>query len=285
MATTHRARSRRGGQPKRKREAGRNLPAAIGVGVGLGGSIALSLFLYRFAFVVILTVTVLVAIWELCVSLAKIEARPPILPLAIGGAALQMVAWYKGSEAMAITFLLTCTALVIWRLAEGPHGYLRDISTGMFIALYVPFLAGFAVLMAVPHDGATRVIAFVATVVCSDVGGYATGVFLGRHPMAPSVSPAKSWEGFGGSVVACVVAGVLFLTLAFHQPAWQGAVFGLALAVTATLGDLGESLLKRDLGIKDMGTTLPGHGGVMDRLDSLLPCAAVAYLLLSLFVS
>lgn len=283
MATTHRARSRNpeSGPPK----AGRNLPAAIGVGVGLGGLVVLTLLTYRLAFVVILTVAVLLAIWELCVSLNKVQARPPIAPLAIGGAALQAVAWFKGSEALAITFLLTCAAVAIWRLAEGPQGYLRDISTGMFIALYVPFLAGFAVLMAVPDDGAKRVIAFVVTVVCSDVGGYATGVFLGRHPMAPSVSPAKSWEGFGGSVVACAVAGILLLTLVFHEPAWEGAIFGVALALTATVGDLGESLLKRDLGIKDMGTTLPGHGGVMDRLDSLLPGAVVAYLLLAAFVS
>jgi phosphatidate cytidylyltransferase len=284
MATTHRARSRKSDKSGPSR-AGRNLPAAIGVGVGLGGLIVLTLFTYRFGFVVVLTIAVLLAIWELCVALNKVHARPPIAPLAIGGVALQAVAWFKGSEALAITFLLTCAAVAIWRLAEGPQGYLRDISTGMFIALYVPFLAGFAVLMAVPDDGAKRVIAFVVTIVCSDIGGYATGVFLGRHPMAPSVSPSKSWEGFGGSVVACAGAGILLLTLVFHQPAWQGAIFGVALALTAVLGDLGESLLKRDLGIKDMGTTLPGHGGVMDRLDSLLPGAVVAYLLLSAFIS
>lgn len=283
MATTHRARSR--GPDREPRKAGRDLPAAIGVGAGLGGLVVAGLFTYRVIFVAILTVAVLIAVWELCVSLNKVQARPPIAPLAIGGIALQAVAWLKGSEALAITFLLTCAAVAIWRLAEGPNGYLRDVSTGMLIALYVPFLAGFAVLMAVPDDGAKRVIAFVVTVVCSDVGGYATGVFLGRHPMAPSVSPGKSWEGFAGSVVACAVAGILLLTLVFHEPAWEGAVFGVALAITASLGDLGESLLKRDLGVKDMGTTLPGHGGVMDRLDSLLPGALVAYLLLSAFMS
>ena len=129
-----------------------------------------------------------------------------------------------------------------------------------------------------------RVVAFIATVVCSDVGGYAAGVVFGRHPMAPTISPAKSWEGFAGSTAACVIGGIALLTQLFGAAWWQGAVFGLAIAITATLGDLVESMIKRDLGIKDMGTLLPGHGGLMDRLDSLLPAAAVSWLLLSAFV-
>ena len=157
------------------------------------------------------------------------------------------------------------------------------MSTAVFVALYVPLLAGFAVLLAVPDDGARRVVTFIATVVCSDVGGYAAGVVLGRHPMAPTVSPAKSWEGFAGSTVACVVGGPRS-SPSSSRPWWQGALFGLAIVVTATLGDLGESMIKRDLGIKDMGSLLPGHGGLMDRLDSLLPAAAMSWLLLSAFL-
>jgi phosphatidate cytidylyltransferase len=153
----------------------------------------------------------------------------------------------------------------------------------MLVLLYVPALAGFAVLSVHPSDGAARIIAFAATVVCSDTGGYASGVLFGRHPLAPIVSKAKTWEGFLGSLLFCAVAGVLFLTLTFHEAWWTGLVFGVAICVTATLGDLGESVIKRDLGVKDMGDLLPGHGGIMDRLDSMLPCAAVAYLLLSAF--
>jgi phosphatidate cytidylyltransferase len=126
------------------------------------------------------------------------------------------------------------------------------------------------------------VLAFIATVVCSDVGGFAAGVLFGKHPMAPSISPKKSWEGLAGSVTACVLIGILLATLTFHAPWWGGALYGVAIALTATLGDLGESLIKRDLGIKDMGHLLPGHGGLMDRMDSLLPSAVVAYLVLSL---
>jgi phosphatidate cytidylyltransferase len=268
--------------PRRGR-AGRNLPAATAIGLGLGGLVLAGLFTYRLGFVILLVVVIGLAIWELVRAVSRVEARPPLVPLLVGGVAMDLLAWYRGAEALAVAFLLTALGCLVWRLADGPVGYLRDVSTGVFVALYVPFLAGYAVLLTVPGDGARRVITFIATVVCSDVFGYAAGVFLGRHPMAPTVSPKKSWEGFAGSVLACVLAGVVFLTLYFDAAWWQGALYGLAIAITATLGDLGESMLKRDLGIKDMGSLLPGHGGVMDRLDSLLPAAAIAYLLLSVF--
>jgi phosphatidate cytidylyltransferase len=169
-----------------------------------------------------------------------------------------------------------------WAAAPDPAlRALRSASLSVFTAVYVPFLAGFCVLLAAPPDGTRRVTAFIATVVCSDVGGFAAGVLVGRHPLAPSVSPKKSWEGLGGSVLACVVGGALLVSLLLHQAAWKGLVYGVAVALAATAGDLAESLIKRDLGVKDMGHLLPGHGGVMDRLDSLLVTAPVAWLLLS----
>jgi phosphatidate cytidylyltransferase len=194
--------------------------------------------------------------------------------------------WYDGAEALLVGLLLTVVAVAFWRLLDGPAGYLRDVTSATLVATYVPFLAGFCVLLATPDDGARRVLTFMATVVCSDVGGYAVGVLAGRHPMAPTVSPKKSWEGFAGSAIACGVGGICFLTLLYHGRGtwWQGAVFGLAVAIAATLGDLGESMIKRDLGVKDMGSLLPGHGGLMDRLDSLLAVAPIAYLLLQAFV-
>jgi phosphatidate cytidylyltransferase len=180
-----------------------------------------------------------------------------------------------------VAALVTLLGLLVWRVADGAYGYTRDVTASALILLYVPTLAAFAVLLVHPSDGAGRVLAFAATVVCSDTGGYATGVLFGKHPMAPIVSRAKTWEGFAGSLIACSAAGILFARMTFHEVWWKGLLFGLAIAVTATLGDLGESMIKRDLDIKDMGRLLPGHGGVMDRLDSLLPCAAVAYLVLS----
>lgn len=271
------------GGPKKSR-AGRNLPAAIGVGVGLGGVIVASLFAYRPSFAFIVGLAVLYGCYELGKALGAGGIRVSLVPIAVGSAASLVAAWERGPAGLVLAVLVTLAGVAVWRIADGAHGYTRDVTASALILLYLPTLAGFAVLLAHPSDGAGRVIAFVATVVCSDTGGYAAGVLFGKHPLAPIVSKAKTWEGFTGSVLACSTAGVLFMTLTFHEAWWKGLLFGLAIVVTATLGDLGESMIKRDLDLKDMGSLLPGHGGIMDRLDSLLPCAAVAYLLLSAFV-
>ncbi|MGH3660922.1 MAG: phosphatidate cytidylyltransferase [Micromonosporaceae bacterium] len=264
-------------------KAGRNLPAAIGVGVTLGVLVIASLWPWRFAFVLLAAGVIAGAIWEMVRAVEPIQARPPLPPLLIGGPAMVVLAWFAGVEAMVLGLVLTVTAVLIWRLGEGPVGYQRDIVTATLIAAYVPFLAGFAVLLARPEDGHLRVIITIAAVVLSDTGGYAVGALFGRHRMAPTVSPSKSWEGFGGSLLASGIGGALMLSLLLGQEWWQGVVFGVALALSATLGDLSESLMKRDLGIKDMGRLLPGHGGLMDRLDSLLLAAPTGYLLLVLF--
>jgi len=267
-----------------KSRAGRNLPAAIGVGLALGALVLGTLFVYRPSFVLLLTVATVIGVYEITEAIATVEARPPLVALCVGGVAMQAAAWFQGPDGLVGAMLLTVLGVTVWRLAEGAAGYLRDVASGSLVALYVPFLAGFAALMTRPADGAARVIIFILAVVCSDTGGYATGVLFGKHPMAPTVSPKKSWEGFAGSTLASGACGVLLMTYCFHQTWWKGALFGLAIAVTATLGDLGESMIKRDLALKDMGRLLPGHGGIMDRLDSLLPCAPVSYLLLAAFL-
>jgi phosphatidate cytidylyltransferase len=264
-------------------KAGRNLPVAIAVGVGLGALIVLTLATYRPSFAILVGVALVYACYELAGAMGKAGVHISVVPIAVGGVALIAAAWNKGPDGLVIASLTTACAVVIWRLADGATNYLRDVSASIFVVLYLPTLAGFAVLLAVPYDGPARIIAFVATVVCSDTGGYFTGVLFGRHPLAPVVSKGKTWEGSLGSLLWCSIAGVLIMTNTFHEAAWKGLVFGVAIVITATVGDLGESLIKRDLGVKDMGSLLPGHGGIMDRLDSLLPCAAVAYLLLSVF--
>jgi phosphatidate cytidylyltransferase len=249
--------------------AGRNLKAAIGVGVTLGAIVLVSLFTRREAFLGVVIVAMIVATWEMVRAVGASGARPPM-------------AWYGGAEALTLGLVATAVAALVWRLADGPAGYQRDIVAALLIAVYVPFLGGFAVLLVRPEDGALRVLAAIAGVVLSDTGGYIAGVFLGKHPMAPSVSPAKTWEGFAGSLAATAVGGALMLHFMFDIPWWYGAVFGLAVAAASVLGDLAESLLKRDLGVKDMSSLLPGHGGVMDRLDSVLFAAPTAYAVLSL---
>lgn len=264
--------------------AGRNLPVAIGVSLALGAAIIISLASYPPSFVLIVLAAVLISEWELVRALRTARVRAPVVPLLLGAVVMVAVTWISGPGGLAVTTMLTVLAGMVWRLSDGPVGYFRDASTAVLITAYVPLLACFAVLMLRPDDGVTRIVVFIVTVVCSDVGGYAAGVLFGRHPMSPTVSPKKSWEGLGGSLLACMLAGVLLVGLALDGSWWQGLLFGAAIALTATLGDLGESIVKRDLGIKDMGSLLPGHGGLMDRMDSLLPSAAAAYLLLSVFV-
>ncbi|WP_104482362.1 phosphatidate cytidylyltransferase [Actinokineospora auranticolor] len=275
-----------GQQPVAKSpRAGRDLPAAIGVGVGLGAVLLLSLLTVRQSFVGVVAVAVAVATWELAGALkrgADIDvARWPVL---LGGQAMVWLSWPFGRDGVLAAFVVTILACLLWRLRGGVENYLRDATASVFTAAYVPLFAAFAAMLVLPADGTDRVLCFLILVVSSDTGGYIAGVLFGKHPMAPTISPKKSWEGFAGSLVAGVVAGGLTVTLMLDGRWWQGVLFGAALVATATLGDLVESVIKRDLGIKDMGTLLPGHGGLMDRMDSLLPSAVVSWLLLRLFI-
>jgi phosphatidate cytidylyltransferase len=264
--------------------AGRNLPAAIGVGVGLGTLVLVTLFLYKPVFIAVVVAAIGLGVWELARALRSADIHVPVVPLLAGTVGMIVMAYRRGAEDLVVALLLTVLALVVWRLAEGGPRYLPDVAAGAFVAVYVPFLAGFAALLTAPHDGPRRATIFVATTVCSDIGGYAAGVLFGKHTMAPTISPKKTWEGFAGSVLTCTVVGIVLVTTMLHGAWWQGACLGLALVCTAVLGDLAQSAIKRDLGIKDMGTLLPGHGGIMERLDSLLPSAPVAYILLVTFV-
>ena len=278
-------RPRRPGPGKRRAtgRAGRNLPAAIGVGLTLGAVVIASLFVWRPAFLGVIVVALGVAIWEMTRAVRAVGAHPPVVPLAAGGLITIGMAWYAGEDALLLGFSVTLLATLVWRLADGLAGYARDAAAATLIAVYVPFLGGFAALLAEPDDGARRVIVTLAAVVLSDTGGYAAGVFFGKRPMAPTISPKKSWEGLGGSLVATAVGSAILLYLLLDVEPWWGAVFGLALSIASVLGDLAESMLKRDLGIKDMSNLLPGHGGLMDRLDSILFALPTAYLLLAVF--
>jgi phosphatidate cytidylyltransferase len=269
------------GEPPVPSRAGRNLPAAIAVGLLLAALILGTLFTRRAYFAAVIAAAVAVAIVELCRALSHTAARPARTPLVLGGVVTIAAAYQRGSTALLFGLVVTCLACLAWRLAEGVPGVLRDWTASVFVATYVPFLAGFAALMTAPVNGGARIASFIATTVCSDVGGYAAGVVAGKHPMAPSVSPKKTWEGFAGSAIACMICGVALVSSVMEIAWWQGVLFGLAVVVTATVGDLGESMVKRDVGIKDMGHLLPGHGGLMDRLDSLLITAPVVWMLLT----
>jgi phosphatidate cytidylyltransferase len=173
---------------------------------------------------------------------------------------------------------------MLWRLRGGVAGYVMDATAAVFTIVYVPFLGGFVALLLREDDGALAIVTFILVTIASDIGGYAVGVVAGKHPMAPVISPKKSWEGFAGSAVSCVVVGWLSVSYLLDGRWWVGVLLGLIAVVMATLGDLCESVIKRDLGIKDMSNIIPGHGGLMDRLDSLLATAAPTWLLLHYLV-
>ena len=269
---------------KPKGRTGRNLPVAIGVGVVLGGLVILTLLTVKATFLAYMGIAIAIALAELTGALAKRDINIPVIPVAAGGAAMITCAYWLGSRETLAALGLTVVGIVAWRLTGGTSGYVKDTTAGLFAAAYLPFLASFVAAMLVPADGPRRVLTFIIVTICSDIGGYFAGITVGRHPMAPAISPKKTWEGFAGSAVACLVAGWLCVTLLLHGHYWQGLLTGAAVVLAATIGDLVESMIKRDLDIKDMGTLLPGHGGVLERLDSLLVAAPVVWFLLYLFI-
>jgi phosphatidate cytidylyltransferase len=264
--------------------AGRNLPAAIGVGLLLAGLVIGTLVYDARAFLAVVVVAVAYGAWEVRRAIATKGIVVPLVPLLLGTVGMLVSAYLRGAEALVVTFGLTIVGLLVWRVADGLAGAARDLSASALVAFYPVFLGGFASLMLAAPDGRERIVVFILVTVFSDIGGYAVGVRLGRHSMAPSLSPKKSWEGFAGSVVTCALVGAISMPLLLDGVWWAGAVLGAVAAGAATLGDLIESSIKRDLGIKDMGGLLPGHGGLMDRLDSLVIVAPVAWALLAWFV-
>jgi phosphatidate cytidylyltransferase len=270
--------------PARQPRTGRNLPVAVGVGAGMGGLAILTLFTVKATFLIYMGVALGIALWELSRAVAVREIRLPVPPVAVGGAAAIALAYWRGERPLAACLALTVIAILAWRLRGGADGYLRDVTAGIFALAYLPLMACFVGLMLAAPDGSRRILLFLILAVCSDVGGYFAGILLGHHPMAPVISPKKTWEGFGGSALACLAGGAITVPTLLSGAVWQGLLVGAAVLAAATLGDLTESMIKRDLQIKDMGSVLPGHGGVLDRIDSLVLSAPVVWLLLLVFI-
>jgi phosphatidate cytidylyltransferase len=279
-------------EPKPGGRTGRNLPAAIAVGALLGGIVLLTLLTVKVTFLLFMGAAVGVALGELTLRLkdseklkaSKNEIHLPVIPVAVGGAALIACTYWLGTAGALGALVLTVIAILAWRLPSGAEGYIRDVTAGVFALVYLPLMAALIAAMLSAPDGARRVLTFVIVTICSDIGGYFAGITVGKHKLAPVISPKKTWEGLGGSVLACLIAGAILLPAILHGHAWQGVILGAAAAVAATFGDLVESLIKRDLDIKDMSNILPGHGGLLDRIDSLLITAPVVWLLLIAFL-
>ena len=269
---------------KKKRRPSRNLPIAVAVGAGLGAMVLVSLYTVKEVFLGVVVVFLGVAVWEFIRAFATRGIRIPWVPVMAGVPTMLLLAYIWGTTALVASFGLTVLAVLLWRLALGQDGYVRDATAGVFATAYVPFLASFVVLLLAPPDGPDRVLIFIAVTVASDTGGFFAGSFLGSHKLAPTISPKKTWEGVSGSALTCMIVGGVLVPWLLHGHWWQGVIVGAAAVCSATAGDLIESVIKRDLGIKDMGSLLPEHGGVMDRLDSLLATVPVVWLLFEVFV-
>jgi phosphatidate cytidylyltransferase len=273
--------------------AGRDLKAAVASGVVLLAAIFASLFFWKPSFMGIVVAAVVVAIWELRRGLMAKDIDLPEQPLMLGGAVMVVVAYVWGAPALVTATAVTALVTMLWLLRRGIDGYVKTATASVFTLVYVPFLGSFVALLlaeggldggGLDNDGVAGILTFILVTIASDIGGYVAGVLFGKHPMAPVISPKKSWEGFAGSLVFTVAAGWALVVYLLDGDWWVGVCLGLIAVVMATLGDLCESVMKRDLGIKDMSQVIPGHGGLMDRLDSLLATIAPIWLLLHYLV-
>ncbi len=253
------------------------------MGVVLVAIALASLYVVRWLFVILVVVAVVMGTAELAAALARTGvhlSRPPLLLAAV---IMPVLGYWSGPDGALMGIGLLFLSTLVWRLfRRGTDNFVRDATASGFVLSYAPLMGAFAALIAASPDGADRVVVFILLSIASDIGGYAAGVLFGKHPMAPSISPKKSWEGFAGSVTLQVLLGAVMFVVLLDSDWWKGAIVGAIMTITATLGDFLESAIKRDVGIKDMSNVLPGHGGVMDRLDSLIPNTVVAYTLFAL---
>ncbi|MEY9953845.1 phosphatidate cytidylyltransferase [Leifsonia sp. EB34] len=271
---------------------GRNLILAILIGLVAGALLVLSLIFIKELFLVFGAAIIGFAAFELTQAFRGAGRRVPRTPSLIASLAIVPATFWFHAGGQLIALASGIVLVVVWRLVEeavlpakraGGVLLARDLAWSVLVQMYVTLLGSFAILLLAENNGEWWVLGFLIVVVAVDTGAYASGLSFGRHPMAPTISPKKTWEGFAGAAVAAIVAGVLVSLFMIHQPWWFGVIFGVVALLTATAGDLAESLIKRDLGIKDMSSWLPGHGGFLDRLDSILPSAAATYVLFLIF--
>lgn len=271
--------------------AGRPLLSAIAIGLGLGALLLVSLLILKALFMVFVAVLIGFAIWELATALRTAGRDVPRVASIVAGVAIIPASFFWLDAGHWLVTLAAIAFVSLWRIVEllrpshrtSARELFLDLGAGALVQLYVAFLGTFAVLLTAQEGGQWWTLAFLIIVVAVDTAAYASGRLFGKHKMAPNISPAKTWEGFAGAALVAIVGGVLLAIFMLQQPWWVGAIFGVVMLFTATAGDLAESLIKRDLGVKDMSSWLPGHGGFLDRLDSILLSAGAAYAVFLIF--
>ncbi|SFS06379.1 phosphatidate cytidylyltransferase [Microbacterium sp. cf046] len=274
-----------------KQRTGRDLIVAILIGLAIGAVLIASLIFFKWVFVLFCLAAVLLGMFEFGRALIGSGRKVDLIPQLVIGAVLVLSGFFVGLWLHWVVAFVAVALVIVWRLiaqmfAKDGRTYgavLGDVLIAGFLQLYVPFLGSLCLILLRQDGGQWWVLAFIIIAVASDTGAYATGLSFGKHPMAPRISPKKTWEGFAGAALAALIAGVLLAMFMLGLPWWTGLIIGALVLGTATAGDLGESMIKRDLGIKDMSSWLPGHGGVLDRLDSILPSVVAALALFYLF--
>lgn len=273
-------------------EGGRSLSKSVFYGLLLGAAFLLSILIYKELFIVLVSAAIGFGAWELATALRQKDWYVPRVPAVVGSVLIMPATYIWGPIGQWGFTLAMSVALMVWRLVhilwekrrsieQTFAETIRDLAAASFVIVYLPLTLSFSILL-LKHDAAW-VLCFVVPVALIDTFGYLVGRKLGKHKLAPGVSPKKTWEGLVASIVAGVVSSVVLVVFVAHKPWWAGLILGAVLILAAVFGDLAESLIKRDLGIKDMSSLLPGHGGIMDRLDSLLPAALVTYVFVTIF--
>lgn len=267
--------------PKQSR-AGRDLPAAIAVGVGLLVVLGLGLFVIHPLLAMLAAAAAALGVYEVCRSLAHAGIRIPVVPAAFGAAIMPVAAYYGGAQALIVATVLASFGVVGVRVFGPRQGMLLSVMGSLFALTWVALCVSLLVLLFGTHQGAVKVLIVILMAVGNDTFGYIAGVLFGKHPMAPRISPKKTWEGFAGSMLGSMALASVLVAFLLGDPWWHGLVLAFCLVWVAALGDFAESMVKREIGVKDMGTMLPGHGGVMDRIDSIVFVAPVGYVVFEL---
>jgi phosphatidate cytidylyltransferase len=275
---------------------GRSLSKSISVGLLLGGMFLFSVNAFNGVFLMVMVAAAAgTGAWELSTALRLKGWYVPRVPAVVGSVMIMPATFFFGDFVQWVFSIAIVAALIIWRTVhllwerrvspmQALQNTLRDYAAAAFLVIYLPLTLSFAMmLLRRPEDGQQWVLTFVLVVSMIDTFGYLVGRKLGRTKLAPGVSPKKTIEGLVASITAALVTAILCALFLLHIEWWWGVLIAAALTLTAVFGDLAESLIKRDLGVKDMSSWLPGHGGIMDRLDSILPSALATYLIASIF--
>jgi phosphatidate cytidylyltransferase len=264
------------------KKAGRKLLPSIGVGLSLIGLVWFALSYQREIFAIVVAIAVVLGVREIVRAFIARGITISFNGLTLAAIGLAYATWNGGVAGLAIATAIAFPLLLIRALLQGPEGFVAKATGTTFALLYLPFLAGFLILLARPHNGFQQVMTFVVLVGCNDTFGYIVGVLIGKHPLVPTISPKKTWEGLAGSTIFTVIGGCLAFKYIMDMQWWLGIIVGLMIVFTATCGDLIESAMKRDMSLKDMGSLLPGHGGMLDRLDSVVLSSPAMWLALEL---